>query len=58
MTAANLERFGGAYQIQNLELIFFYLILMELKDFIIQYDKEIVDKILVGIGKMDRSDKK
>ena len=31
---------------------------MELKDFIIQYDKEIVDKILVGIGKMDRSDKK
>ena len=26
--------------------------------FIFQYDKEIVDKILVGIGKMDRSDKK
>ena len=29
-----------------------------LKDFIIQDDKAIIDKILVGIDKMDRTDKK
>ena len=41
------------------DIFFFNSYLIEgLKHFIIQDDKKIVDKILVGIDKMDRSDNK
>ena len=41
-------------------MTFFSLILTESRDLntLIQDDKKIVDKILIGIDKMDRSDKK
>ena len=58
MPAINLVFTGGVYSIQNLGLISFSLILTELKHFIIQDDSQIVDKILIGIEKMDKKDDK
>ena len=60
MTARKMELTGGAYWTLNLKLTFFFdsYGLDGLKHFIIQDDKAIIDKILVGIDKMDRTDKK
>ena len=52
-------RTGGAYWTLNQKQIFFYLFGIEdLKNFIIKGDKNIFEKILNGIEKMTRTDKK
>ena len=61
MTARKMELTGGAYWTLNLKLAFFFFDsygLDGLKHCIMQDDKAIIDKILVGIDKMDRTDKK
>ena len=55
MTARKMELTGGAYWTLNLKLTFFF---STCTDWMIQDDKAIIDKILVEIDKMDRTDKK
>ena len=51
---------GGVYWIlnQKMNCFLYSFSLQGLKDFIIQDDKRTIDKILVGIDKMDRSNQK
>ena len=52
---------GGVYLTLNQKVIYIFFDtfgIEGLKHFIIQDDKKIVEKILIGIEKMDRSDKK
>ena len=57
----NLVFIGGVYLTLNQKMIYIFFDtfgIEGLKHFIIQDDKKIVEKILIGIEKMDRSDKK
>ena len=58
MPLARAECIGGAYSTLNLKLTFFSLILDGLKNFIIQDDRKVIEKILFGTNQMTRTDKK
>ena len=61
MIAVKKARIGGVYWTSNREMNFFFFEsfgLEGLKQFIIQDDIKIIEKILVGIDKIDKSDQK
>ena len=62
MQATNQVFIGGAYLTWNIETIFFFFFcsfgLDGLKHFNVQDDQPIVDKILLGIEQMTRTDNK
>ena len=58
MPLARAEHIGGAYSTLNLRLTFFSFGIDGLKNFIIQDDRKVIEKILFATKQMTRTDNK